>query len=107
MIDWSLLGKICGGFLPLFVLLVLLLQLFTSNNNKENNGNTMTKRLYRLKSDRKLAGVCSGIAEYFDIDPAIVRLAWLIAVFCAGGGLIAYIIAMIVIPEKPEMEIKP
>lgn len=60
----------------------------------------MTKKLYRLKDDKKIAGVCSGVAEYFDIDPVIVRLAWLIAVFCAGGGLLAYIVAAIVIPVK-------
>ena len=61
----------------------------------------MAKRLYRIKEDKMIAGVCSGLAEYFDIDPTIVRLAWLVAVFCAGGGLIAYIIAYIVIPKEP------
>ncbi|MCQ2140458.1 MAG: PspC domain-containing protein [Bacteroidales bacterium] len=61
----------------------------------------MTKRLYRSKLDKKVGGVCGGIAEYFDVDPTIVRLAWLIAVFCAGGGLFAYLIAMIVIPNEP------
>lgn len=62
----------------------------------------MEKRLYRLRDDRKIAGVCSGIAEYFGIDPTIVRLLWLIAIFCAGGGLIAYLIAIIIVPLKPE-----
>lgn len=62
----------------------------------------MSNRLYRSKTERKVAGVCGGIAEYFDVDPTIIRLAWLIAVFCAGGGLLAYLIAMIVIPEKPD-----
>lgn len=61
----------------------------------------MSNRLYRSKTERKVAGVCGGIAEYFDVDPTIIRLAWLIAVFCAGGGLLAYLIALIVIPEKP------
>lgn len=61
----------------------------------------MTKRLYRSRTDRKVGGVCGGIAEYFDVDPTIVRLAWLIAVFCAGGGIFAYFIAMIVIPDDP------
>lgn len=46
-----------------------------------------------------VAGVCNGIADYFDIDPTIVRLAWLICIFAAGGGLLAYLIAMIVIPS--------
>lgn len=60
----------------------------------------MEKRLYRSRTERKLAGVCGGLAEYFNIDPTIVRLGWVIAIFCAGGGLLAYLIAMIIIPEK-------
>ena len=59
----------------------------------------MNKRLYRSKNSRMLCGVCGGIAEYFDIDPTLVRLGW--ALFCAlgGSGIIAYIIAAIIIPE--------
>lgn len=97
MIDWALFGKLCVWFLPLLIIVALVLQLFTEKRNKN-----MKKRLYRLNDDKKIAGVCSGIADYFEIDPTIVRLAWLITVFCAGGGIIAYIIAMIVIPVKPE-----
>lgn len=59
----------------------------------------MAKRIFRAKNDRKIAGVCAGIAAYFDIDPVIVRLGWLMAVFCFGGGVLAYIIAAIVIPS--------
>lgn len=62
----------------------------------------MTKRLYRSKQDKKVAGICGGIAAYFDVDSTIIRLAWLVALFCAGGGLIAYIIAMIIIPNEPD-----
>lgn len=59
----------------------------------------MNKRLYRSNNSRMLCGVCGGIAEYFDIDPTLVRLGW--ALFCAlgGSGIIAYIIAAIIIPE--------
>ena len=62
----------------------------------------MNKRLYRSKGDRMLCGVCGGIAEYFDIDPTLVRLGW--ALFCAlgGSGIIAYIIAAVIIAESPE-----
>lgn len=56
------------------------------------------KRLKKSK-DRKLCGVCGGIAEYFNIDPTIVRLVWILLTFCAGGGLIAYLIAAVVMPE--------
>jgi phage shock protein C len=62
----------------------------------------MVKKLYRSKKNRKIAGVCGGIAEYFGIDPIIVRLIALILVLSAGGGLIAYIIAWIVVPEEPD-----
>ena len=48
-----------------------------------------------------LAGVCGGVANYFGIDPVIVRLIWLATVCCWGGGLIAYIVGMIVIPLEP------
>ena len=61
----------------------------------------MAKKLYRSKKNRKIAGVCGGIAEYFDIDPIIVRLLTLILVLSVGSGLIAYIIAWIVVPEEP------
>ena len=59
------------------------------------------KRLYRSKKDRMIAGVCSGIANYLDADPTIVRLIWAIATLLLFGlGIIAYLIAWIIIPEK-------
>lgn len=63
----------------------------------------MKKQLYRSKTDRKVSGVCGGIANYFDIDPTIVRLIWLAAICCCGGGLLAYIIGIIVIPNEPNI----
>lgn len=58
------------------------------------------KRLYRSSTNYMLAGVCGGIAEYFDIDPTLVRLAWVIlSCIGAGIGIIAYIIASIIIPK--------
>lgn len=59
----------------------------------------MSKRLRRSRTDRKVAGVCAGIAEYFGIDPTIIRLIWLIALLAYGTGMLAYIICWIVIPE--------
>ena len=57
------------------------------------------KKLYRSDENKMLAGVCGGIAEYFNIDPTLVRLGWV--VFCAlgGSGLLAYILAAIIIPR--------
>ena len=60
------------------------------------------KKIYRSKTDRKIAGVCGGIAEYLDIDPTLVRLLWVLLVMFAGTGILGYIICAIVIPEAPE-----
>jgi phage shock protein C len=62
----------------------------------------MVKKFYRSRKNRVIAGICGGLAEYFDVDPIIVRLITLILVLSAGGGLIAYIIAWIVVPEEPD-----
>lgn len=60
------------------------------------------KKIYRTKKDRMIAGVCSGLGEYFDIDPTIIRLLWLVSVFWFGGGVVAYLIAMVIIPNQRE-----
>ena len=57
------------------------------------------KRLYRNTDDRKIAGVCSGIADYLDVDPTVIRLIWILLVCCAGVGVVAYIIAALIIPS--------
>ena len=58
------------------------------------------KKLYRSESNRMLCGVCAGIAEYFDLDPTLIRLAWALARFLGGSGsILAYIIAAIIIPS--------
>ena len=62
----------------------------------------MEKKLFRSKINKKLCGVCGGIAEYFNMDPTIVRLIWVLAVLFAGCGILAYIIAAFIMPEKPE-----
>ena len=58
------------------------------------------KKLYRNTENKMLAGVCSGIADYFDIDPTLVRLGWVLFGLLGGSGLLAYIIAAIIIPER-------
>ncbi len=59
----------------------------------------MEKRLYKSISDKKICGVCGGIAEYFEIDSTIVRLAWILFTVLGGSGIIAYIIAALVMPK--------
>jgi phage shock protein PspC (stress-responsive transcriptional regulator) len=61
----------------------------------------MSKRLYRSRLDSKFGGVCGGLGEYFDVDPTIVRIVAVILFLASGIGLLAYIIAWIVIPREP------
>ncbi len=61
----------------------------------------MYKKLYRSVTDKMLGGVCGGLAEYFAVDPVIVRLIFVLAVVFGGSGIIAYIILWIIIPQKP------
>lgn len=63
----------------------------------------MNNRLYKSRDDRMLDGVCAGIAEYFDIDPTVVRLAWVLFCMAGGSGILAYIIAAVIIPRRPEV----
>ncbi len=65
----------------------------------------MTKRLYRSKDNKVLAGVCGGIGEYFDVDPVLIRLLYLVATVFTGlvPGALCYIIAIAVVPEAPHI----
>jgi phage shock protein C len=60
------------------------------------------KRLYRSRTDRKLAGVCGGIGEYFGVDPVLIRLLLIIFTLAGGGGVVAYLIAWLIVPEGPQ-----
>lgn len=61
----------------------------------------MDKKLYRSNKDSKIAGVCGGIAEYFNVDSSIVRIITLLLIFGWGSGLIIYIIIAFIVPEDP------
>jgi len=62
-----------------------------------------TKRIYKIEDGKKLDGVCGGVAEYFGIDPTIVRVVWAAVSLCYGAGIILYIICMFVFPKKSEV----
>ena len=64
----------------------------------------MKKRLYKSATDKKLCGVCGGIAEYFDMDPTLVRLAWVAFTLLGGSGIIAYIVAAIIMPDASKLQ---
>jgi phage shock protein C len=59
------------------------------------------KRLYRSRYEKKIGGVCAGLADFFQIDVTVVRLIWVLLAVFAGTGILAYIIAWIIIPEEP------
>ena len=61
----------------------------------------INKKLYK-SNNKKVCGVCGGIAEFFDIDPTIVRIIWAITAFTTGFGIFAYIVAAIILDENPE-----
>jgi phage shock protein C len=59
------------------------------------------KRLYRSLDERMLAGVCGGIADYFNVDPTLVRVLFVLLAMAGGPGIVAYIILAIIVPEEP------
>ena len=58
------------------------------------------KKLYRKEDGKMIAGVCGGIAEYFGIDVTVVRVAWVLLTLFVGSGILAYIIALLIMPRK-------
>ena len=66
--------------------------------NEPNNG--ATKRLYRIRDGRVVAGVCAGLAVYFGVDPALVRLAFVLLTVFGGMGILLYLGAWVVIPDE-------
>ena len=61
------------------------------------------KKLYRSRTNKKLCGVCGGFAEYFEIDPTILRILLIIFVLCGGAGILAYILFAIIVPNRPSL----
>ena len=62
------------------------------------------KRIYRSQTDRVLAGVCGGLAEYFKVDPALVRIIWILITLFGGSGILAYIVALFILPQEYEVK---
>ncbi|MFO7887330.1 MAG: PspC domain-containing protein [Eubacteriales bacterium] len=63
----------------------------------------MAKKLYKNPSKKKIAGVCQGVAEYFDIDPTLVRILWFVVAWFYGVGAGVYILMWIILPDKSEV----
>ena len=82
---------------------------FMSTNNStfavlnEMKGQKMNKKLYRSIANKKLCGVCGGIGEYFELDPNLIRILWIIFALAGGSGLLAYIICAIIMPTQDQL----
>ena len=64
------------------------------------NMNNDYKRLIRSRSNRMICGVCGGVGEYLNVDPTVIRILWIFCAFALGSGILAYIIAAIIMPEE-------
>jgi len=75
---------------------------------KNTNDNGSIKKLYISSEDKRIFGVCGGIAEYFEIDPTVVRLAWVIITLISGviPGIVAYILAIIIMPKHRSVDLQ-
>ena len=62
----------------------------------------MEKKLYRSRTDKKLAGVCGGLGRYLNVDVTVIRVIWAVVSLFAGAGILAYLICALLIPEEPE-----
>ena len=60
----------------------------------------VVKKLYRSERNRMIAGVCGGLAEYWDMDPTIIRLLWVLVSLIVGSGILLYILAVLIIPDE-------
>ena len=59
------------------------------------------RKLYRSKSNRQVAGVCGGLAEYFNLDPTLIRVLFIILAVLGGSGVIIYLAMWIIVPQQP------
>jgi len=66
----------------------------------------MAKRVYRSRNEKLIAGVCGGLGEYLGVDPVLIRIVWVVTVICAGTGILAYILAWILIPKEPVLRLR-
>jgi phage shock protein C len=75
---------------------------FKRGVNRRGEGTVAeTRRLYRSRTNRKLAGVCGGLAQYFNIDATLIRVLFVVFTLLGGPGLVVYVVLWIVVPEEP------
>jgi phage shock protein C len=67
----------------------------------------MAKSLQRSRTEKMIGGVCGGLAEYFDVDPTIVRVLWVAITLLGGAGILAYLILWVIVPQQPPAPYAP
>ena len=67
----------------------------------ESQRKTNIRRLYRSRDDRVVAGICGGLGEYFQVDPVLIRILWIVLIFAGGAGVLLYLLMWILIPRQP------
>ncbi len=99
----SLFALLFAIAIPIVIIVVVIVWILSHRDNMEKTGNTTgeTRKLYKSDTDKMLAGVCGGIAEYFRIDSTLVRIGLVFFTFCGGSGILLYIIALIAMPHRP------
>jgi len=100
---WVVLSIVPGAFIG-GALVYLAAWLLIPDSPEPVTTDGRARRLHRSVSDRKIAGVCGGLAEYFAVDPTLVRLVWAIATIVPGAivfGILAYLVAWFIMPESP------
>jgi phage shock protein C len=74
---------------------------FNFGKTGQKGARAMTRKLYKSRTNRKLAGVCGGIGEYLNVDPTVIRILWVVSAMLGGIGLLTYIIVALIMPEAP------
>ena len=87
--------------IPVALILLGIYLLYTFGRQPSDDQPGAERRVYRSRTDRKIGGVCGGIAEYLNLDPTLIRVAWVLAIVFYGAGLLLYLILLVVIPEAP------
>lgn len=71
------------------------------------SGTSGPKRLYRSSTQKMLLGVAGGLGEYFEVDPTLVRIAFILLTFLGGGGLVLYVVLAIIMPSEATLDVHP
>lgn len=100
---FSILTFLFAIAIPIVLIVVVIFWILGHRDNMQKAGNPTGegRKLYKSDTDKMLAGVCGGIAEYFHIDSTIVRIGLVFFTFCGGSGILLYIIAAIAMPHRP------